>query len=516
MNYQDRVKSVIESSEEIVFFVCKIKVDALQFHELDEKLSESLDQLKLCVLAVEAPDAFEPTLTLTELLVLLKSLYEDFRIFLDDNDIPDVNIAELKSRLDVAIVEAQELLSFKVDGDRQKRIFVLDSISKLSILSLQETDLSQKCTEESLQVVSKQLVQYLTSGDNHLQLAAAARLIVLVKTCDDRKTLSAAGDLSLWMRLLSEGIDVTQNVAARALQGLSWFAENRKPIADAGAIPLLIRLLIKGIYFSVGEGAVSLGNVSDAGAFPPPLLLLQLGPITTKEESAYALSSFAEDTMEHAAGALKNLAIDEENRRTIAAAGAIPLLVQLLTVNAPVVPERAAGALWSLAVQDTENQKSIAATGAIPLLLQLLREGSDGARKEATGALWCLAVNSVNRNSIAATTGIIPLILQLLVEGIDCINALDTNERAKGSPPVKVESEKNLPAARTDIFELAAAILGNLAVDEECSILIGKTGAIPVLVQLLRDARECMEDVRQMAGKALGNLVRREKGKTRS
>ena len=81
-----------------------------------------------------------------------------------------------------------------------------------------------------------------------------------------------------------------------------------------------------------------------------------------------------------------NLAVDAEDCNTIAAAGAIPLLVQLLTEGRDSAKEQAAGALGNLTA-NAENQKTIAVAGAIPLLVQLLSEGRDGAKEHAAGAL---------------------------------------------------------------------------------------------------------------------------------
>ncbi|KAG1663063.1 hypothetical protein FOA52_011583 [Chlamydomonas sp. UWO 241] len=98
------------------------------------------------------------------------------------------------------------------------------------------------------------------------------------------------------------------------------------------------------------------------------------------------------------------LACLAHNQITIAAAGAIPPLVQLLGAASPAYAQRnAAGALARLA-QNADNMATITAAGAIPPLVMLLRLGSDDLPKEfATRALVILGLNNAkNRASIAA------------------------------------------------------------------------------------------------------------------
>ena len=69
---------------------------------------------------------------------------------------------------------------------------------------------------------------------------------------------------------------------------------------------------------------------------------------------------------EAAAGALRNLAVNADNKVAIAGAGAIPPLVALLSSGtAAGKEEAAAGALWNLALTP-DNRVAIAGAGAIP------------------------------------------------------------------------------------------------------------------------------------------------------
>eukprot|EP00633_Aureoumbra_lagunensis_P005416 CAMPEP_0197306436 /NCGR_PEP_ID=MMETSP0891-20130614/3315_1 /TAXON_ID=44058 ORGANISM="Aureoumbra lagunensis, Strain CCMP1510" /NCGR_SAMPLE_ID=MMETSP0891 /ASSEMBLY_ACC=CAM_ASM_000534 /LENGTH=133 /DNA_ID=CAMNT_0042788675 /DNA_START=270 /DNA_END=668 /DNA_ORIENTATION=+ len=92
---------------------------------------------------------------------------------------------------------------------------------------------------------------------------------------------------------------------------------------------------------------------------------------------------------------------------TIAEAGAIPALVNLLTSGTAAAKEKAAAALWNLAIND-ENKVFIAEAGAIPALVNnLLTSGTAIANKNAAGALGTLAVNDEDKVAIAEA-GAIP------------------------------------------------------------------------------------------------------------
>ena len=81
--------------------------------------------------------------------------------------------------------------------------------------------------------------------------------------------------------------------------------------------------------------------------------------------------------MERAAGALQNLCGAVENRELIAAAGAIPPLIALLSSPKVGVQGAAAGALQNLGGH-VENKVRIASAGAIPPLIALLSSPSAG------------------------------------------------------------------------------------------------------------------------------------------
>ncbi|KAL0358635.1 UNVERIFIED_CONTAM: U-box domain-containing protein 14 [Sesamum angustifolium] len=105
--------------------------------------------------------------------------------------------------------------------------------------------------------------------------------------------------------------------------------------------------------------------IAEAGAIP---LLVEL------------LSSPDLRTQEHAVTALLNLSINEANKGTIVNAGAIPDIVDVLKNGSTEARENAAATLFSLSVVD-ENKVAIGAAGAIPPLIDLLCQGTQEERK---------------------------------------------------------------------------------------------------------------------------------------
>jgi vacuolar protein 8 len=81
--------------------------------------------------------------------------------------------------------------------------------------------------------------------------------------------------------------------------------------------------------------------IAQAGAIAPLVTLVQSGTDRQKE---------------HAAGALRNLAINDENNVLIAQAGAIAPLVTLVQSGTDRQKEYAAGALRNLAFNNDENK----------------------------------------------------------------------------------------------------------------------------------------------------------------
>ncbi|KAH9325201.1 hypothetical protein KI387_005379, partial [Taxus chinensis] len=179
--------------------------------------------------------------------------------------------------------------------------------------------------------------------------------------------------------------------------------------------------------------------IAEAGAIP---LLVNL------------LSTEDGRTQEHAVTALLNLSIYENNKGTIVMAGAIAPIVEVLKNGSMEARENAAATLFSLSVVD-ENKVTIGASGAIPALVGLLREGSQRGKKDAATALFNLSIYQGNKAK-AVRAGVVVPLMQLLVD----------------------------PTA--GMVDEALAILAILASHQEGKIAIGNADAIPILVDIIR------------------------------
>ncbi|XP_072997655.1 protein spotted leaf 11-like [Typha latifolia] len=179
--------------------------------------------------------------------------------------------------------------------------------------------------------------------------------------------------------------------------------------------------------------------IAEAGAIP---LLVSL------------LSTLDVRTQEHAVTALLNLSIYEENKGRIIISGAVPGIVQVLKRGSMEARENAAATLFSLSVVDA-NKVTIGGSGAIPPLVSLLHNGSQRGKKDAATALFNLCIFQGNKGK-AVRAGAIPILMELL------------------SQPEE------------GMVDEALAILAILSSHPEGKAAIGAATAIPVLVEVIR------------------------------
>ncbi|CAO2840640.1 unnamed protein product [Amaranthus hypochondriacus] len=139
--------------------------------------------------------------------------------------------------------------------------------------------------------------------------------------------------------------------------------------------------------------------IAEAGAIP---LLVDL------------LSTPDSRTQEHAVTALLNLSICDDNKGSIINSGAVPGIVHVLKIGSMEARENAAATLFSLSVVD-ENKITIGGSGAIPPLVMLLSEGTQRGKKDAATALFNLCIYQGNKGR-AIRAGIVPTLMGLLTE----------------------------------------------------------------------------------------------------
>lgn len=182
--------------------------------------------------------------------------------------------------------------------------------------------------------------------------------------------------------------------------------------------------------------------IAQAGAIPVLVNLLTSEDVSIQENSVTAIL---------------NLSIYESNKAMIMLAGAIPSIVQILRAGSVEARENAAATLFSLSLGD-ENKIIIGASGAIPALVELLENGSPGGKKDAATALFNLCIYQGNKGR-AVRAGIIPALQKMLTDPSNCM------------------------------ADEALTILSVLASNQDAKLAIVKASTIPVLIDLLRTAQ---------------------------
>ncbi|KAH7282104.1 hypothetical protein KP509_35G012000 [Ceratopteris richardii] len=202
------------------------------------------------------------------------------------------------------------------------------------------------------------------------------------------------------------------------------------------------------------------------------------------------------DVQRAAAGEIRMLAKrNAENRVCIAEAGAIPLLVKLLSSPDLCTQEHAVTALLNLSIHDG-NKGKIVNCGAIGPIVEVLKNGSMEARENAAATLFSLSVVDDNKVTIGAS-GAIPALVNLLRDGSlrgkkDAATALFNLSIYQGNKPKAVRAQVVPPLMQLlkdpslDMVDEALAILAILATHPEGRAAISHASAAPVLVELIR------------------------------
>jgi hypothetical protein len=189
----------------------------------------------------------------------------------------------------------------------------------------------------------------------------------------------------LWMPFLTLS-DLSPLAACSETLEELWMADNEQidSLAPLKACTRLRKLDLHGcevvLYDQVQDLRLACTQLADPASVEIEGLVHELQPRVPTYMQASAANAL--DDMSQEGG--------HEARAAIAAAGAIPALVQLLASDSPEVQVTTTSALSSLA-RGPPQQSAIAAAGAIPLLVQLLGSTDADVREVATDALLHLA-----------------------------------------------------------------------------------------------------------------------------
>lgn len=212
------------------------------------------------------------------------------------------------------------------------------------------------------------------------------------------------------------------------------------------------------------------------------------------------LSTADSRTQEHAVTALLNLSIYDDNKAIIVSSGAVPGIVHVLKKGSMEARENAAATLFSLSVVD-ENKVTIGASGAIPYLVKLLNEGTHRGKKDAATALFNLCIFQGNKGK-AVRAGVVPILVRLLTEaGRGMLDeALAILAILAGHPEGKAAiATADAVTSLVDIImngsprnkENAAAVLVHLSAGEQTHLVAApELGLMAPLVEMAQNGTE--------------------------
>lgn len=269
-----------------------------------------------------------------------------------------------------------------------------------------------------------------------------------------RAAFAAAGAVPVFLAVLREGNPNARSSCCYALTAICFEPTIRSTLNAGEAIPLLIARLSTEFFWAARVPPMRLlillaednpqfsTAIVEAGVIPP---LLEILKGTMKNEGNFY------SWIEVAVDLLHQLAVDTANQRAIVAGGGIAPLVRVL--NAGLFK---AGDVLCTLIFLPEHRRLIVQGGTIAPLLRIYYTRNTIAKENCMLVLWQLAEDNENRKTIAGAT--VPMLVKSLTNG---------SEVAK---------------------ERAAGALGELAKHEPNKNVIVKSGAIPVLSNLLKES----------------------------
>ncbi|XP_051143864.1 U-box domain-containing protein 1-like [Andrographis paniculata] len=256
-----------------------------------------------------------------------------------------------------------------------------NTLKKRSSETLIDHISATKGVTDAVKMTAEFLVGKLATGSADIRRQAAYELRLLAKSgTDNRRIIAEAGAIPFLSTLLCSRDSRIQENSVTALLNLSIHNNNKVLIMAAGALDNIVEVLQSGLTTEAKENAAasifSLSLMDEykitIGAHPRviPALVQLLG-----EASATGKRD--------AATALFNLAVISVNREKVILAGAVPLLIGLLTDDKAGITDDAL-ALLALLLGCPEGLEEIKKNKVfVPILIELLRFGSSKGKENS-------------------------------------------------------------------------------------------------------------------------------------
>ena len=345
-------------------------------------------------------------------------------------------------------------------------------------------------------------------------LGAYILQLLAVFNPDIRRAIAAAGGTEILTELLSSPDAGVRERAAGVLAQMNEGDVDEKIVPESVVRPMVAGLLSPTVTLGIQEQVVAFLHAKSSGgranAATNRLLIAAAGAVPPLVS---LLSSPSIWVQKYSANTLWNLSVEEKNKGTVAVAGAIPPLIALLDSLDEGVQRGAAGALWNLSTSH-KHGSDIAASGGIPALVALLRStASPGHAQElAVQAIWSLSLVDGNLEPIVVA-GAIPHLVALLASpphseaASGALMSLSTCAEYKaaivcaGAIPHLLAL---LASSSTDGQYRSALTLYSLSLDEDIKTKLVAAGAVPPLILLLDSPSV---EVQQAAAGALSNFA---------
>mmetsp|Transcript_25237 Transcript_25237/g.70594 ORF Transcript_25237/g.70594 Transcript_25237/m.70594 type:complete len:1463 (-) Transcript_25237:203-4591(-) len=348
-----------------------------------------------------------------------------------------VSLLRENGTADFAVVHAAGALAdlaMRDDAEHRQKIFdaggAQAAVEKLKAAAASTRDGSRRTSRDSHHHPVSSPQRPSAALHNVLRLVAG-----LAKGRAIAASLQEAGMVSPLVLLLGGPWGVNSGsisqVAAGCVEALRWLCENNRAAHD---------------------------EVREQGCIPLLTVLLTMASTS----GWHHVGGAEERTVANTAAALRFLAVNARNRDAIREAAALPLLVELLSLepgsNATV---QAAAALTNLSRKKRSNMIAIAEAGGVPPLVRLLWQGpTSEAAVFSLSALTNLAYTSANRDIIRESGGI-PAMVHLMET---CCSSV---------------------ASHGPLLSQVVAVLGNLAGTSRNREAIREAKALPLMVRLV-------------------------------
>ncbi|CAN6899019.1 unnamed protein product [Brassica oleracea] len=315
-----------------------------------------------------------------------------------------------RERADSVVRHGGIPILFKL-AESWKESFQSEAAKAIANLSL-NADAAKAVSEEG----GVSVLLGLAKSKNRLVAQEAAGAIWNLSLGDAYKAISRDGGVNVLMDLLfrwSYDYGELMERAAGALANLAGDDKCSMDIAKAGGANALVTLARNCEYEGAREHAVR-GLANLAAHDDSNNNNAAIGEVPRALETIIQLTrSRHGGVKQEAAGALWNLAYDENNRELIAELGGVEASVALANScmnnnTSRDLQKSAAGALWSLSNSE-DHSIVIGREGGIPPLVALARSQYEDVHEVAAGALWNLSFNHVNALRIVEEEGVLAL-----------------------------------------------------------------------------------------------------------